>query len=77
MSQCDRHLLFSSFDRIAILQRESMRADRKGQDKIEPCYFKPETYVRQFKGGRIMEKILEGERGVFGKVKNPAFAVFN
>ena len=33
----DRHLLFSNYDRIVILQRESMQADRSGQDKTEPC----------------------------------------
>ena len=45
MRQRGRLLRLSNYDRIAILQRESMQTDRKGQDKIEPCCFKPETYT--------------------------------
>jgi len=33
MRQCDRDFRFSNYDLIAIFQRESMQADRKGQDK--------------------------------------------
>jgi hypothetical protein len=50
MRQCDRHFRFSNYDRIAIIQLESMQADGKGQDKIELCYFKPETVARSSKG---------------------------